>query len=271
MASTLVVRGLGLNAVILLIAAVGPAFSQSSGLGANCDLKALGVGEVKSFLLFDLELRYGLSRQDAGVMSLLVRYPLRVNDSRGSWYVNDAASLRLRFEEIFPPKVRAAVLEGKPETASCSYRGIWYGPGIVWINPQVRNGRGDRERYLIESINAEGRDDSHGGGYRVQFACETSQLRAIVDIDPKGRPRYRAWDKPHSLIETPDVEIPSGVEESQGTGACNHTVWTFSLGAKRIVVQDRGCYPDSNQPPEGARGRLDSSTDGKDTMSPWCF
>lgn len=83
-----------LGSAVALVIAPRTAFSQQpSWIGESCDLRVFGVAETAGFLTFDRDLRHALSKQDAGSLALLVRFPLRINGDRGSWYVNDARPL----------------------------------------------------------------------------------------------------------------------------------------------------------------------------------
>jgi hypothetical protein len=112
-----------LEVIAFLVILASLSFPQVAVLGENCDLAVLGGAETKSFVAFDRELRSSLSRQDAAVMALLVKYPLRINDDRGSYYLDDVESLQSRFQEIFPRAVRDAVLKQGPDTVSCTSSG----------------------------------------------------------------------------------------------------------------------------------------------------
>jgi len=170
-----------LEVIAFLVILASLSFPQVAVLGENCDLAVLGGTETKSFVAFDRELRSSLSRQDAGVMALLVKYPLRVNDDRGSYYLDDAESLQSRFQEIFPRAVRDAVVKQGPETVSCTSSGTMYGDGVVWVNP-----KGDR--YAVATVNLpEGtRSSKTQIAGRVEFACDANKHRVIVDLSDRG-------------------------------------------------------------------------------------
>jgi hypothetical protein len=237
-------------------------------VGKSCDLAILGEPNAKNFLAFDRDLRDALSRQDAGKVALLVNFPLRVNDDRGSYYIKDAQSLQGRFLEIFPLSVRRIILNQKPDAVSCTWWGINYGNGDVWVRPTDK-------RYGIESVSLPGTGQlfriSKPGN--VQFACRSATSRAIVDIGIDGAPRFRAWDTAKALTDKPDKDISKGTAVLEGTGACVHRVWTFTDPATKVDIEELGCMPDSNQPPAGAIGILDvSSPSAPDTyVTPWCF
>jgi hypothetical protein len=232
----------------------------------------LAVTDAKGFVAFDKELRDALTRQDAGMMALLVRYPLRINDDRGSWYIDDAPTLQRRFQDIFPPAVRAAVLDRRVDKVNCSYRGIMYGDGTVWVNPTVQSDpKPVTERYLVETINPRSQGTIPDPANKIEFVCETSTHRVIVDLGAGGAPRYRDWDKPRSLLEKPDLEIGAGHKSVEGTGSCTYSIWTFNSGGAKIEIQTLGCFADSSQPPKGARGKLTVSVKDKADASSWCF
>ena len=242
-----------------------PAFPQAAALGENCDLALLGAKETKSFLEFDREFRYALSSQNAGVIALLVKPSLRVNDDRGQFYIQDARSLQLRFQEIFTTAVRDEVLKQRPETLTCLGSGVMYGDGVVWVNYTG-------QRYVIETVNVPASTHSPKSAERtVEFACNAEKHRVIVDAVGDGIPRYRAWTKPHSLTEKPDLEIASGKRERQGSGVCAYTIWRFTSGGTEFDVDEpQACYEESHPPPADSAGMLEVSVSGKPTMSWWC-
>ena len=248
--------------LLLLLLCTQTAFAQTSRLNDHCDLGVLGEAETKDFLAFDTELRAALSRPDAALLTLLVNYPLRVNGDRGSWYINDPASLQSRFQEIFPPSVRADVLGSAPESLHCSYRGVMYGSGTVWINSWQLQEAGNPPRsagFLVQAINLPGKrgagsKDSVG---RVEFAGRASRYRLVIDLVPGGPRRLRLWNAGQSLLTKPAWEIREGIKTVDGTGPCAHAIWKFKIGPSNFEVQELGCYADSNQPPKGTKGRLE--------------
>jgi hypothetical protein len=256
-------RTLALAFFITILA--NPAFPQAAALGPNCDLSVIGATETKSFLTFDRELREALSKQDAGMTALLVKYPLRINDDRGSYYLHDAASFGFRFQEVFTPAVREAVLKQRSDTIWCNSTGIMYGDGVVWVN---QKGQG----YAIETVNqplASGPPKRPMGA--VEFVCDSEKHRVIVDLGANGVPRYRAWNKPRSFTEKPDMEIPDGKKEYEGSGSCRYFFWTFTSGSTKYRLDEPGgCFEDSHQPPTDSHGSLNVSVPGKPDVSWWC-
>lgn len=222
----------------------------------------MGATDTNSFLAFDRELRAAMSKQDAVAATFLVKHPLRINDDRGSFYLNDAASLQSRFQEVFPPTVRTTILNQPSETLFCNYGGIMYGSGIVWVNLTGK-------RYAIETINV--RPSAPPATAKIEFICETDKERIVIDTGASGSPRYRTWNKPRALTDKPNLDIPNGDQHFEGTGPCAHSRWRFTSGATKFVAEELGCFGDSNSPPKGAKGRLGVSFNDNPQTSLWCF
>lgn len=258
-----------LSIFVIVVAVTRVAYPQVAKTDSDCVSAAFGADEAKAFLQFDSELRDALSVQDAGKIALLVSFPLRVNSDRGSYYIEDAQSLQGWFAETFPPAVLKVVLGNRAERISCVEGGILYGNGELRVNFEKKG-------FGIVSI-----DVSRFSRYRqpqkpgtVQFACQTAKTRAIVDTARDGSPRYRAWNKPRTLDDKPDIEIAKGTASVEGTDGCTHMVWTFADATTKVDIEELGCMPDSNQPPHGAVGVLDVSPipPPPDTyVTPWCF
>ena len=254
-----------LAAVIsLLVTNVG--YSQDARLGASCDLSILGASETRSFLGFDQELRSALSKQDSAAIALLVQFPLRINDSNGSYSLNDPAELQSRLQEVFPTAIRTVVLNQQPATLFCNYSGIMYGKGDVWI---TRTNHG----YAIQVVNlpqVRGNEERRTGP-KLEFACQTEKSRIVIDVDVTGARRYRAWTKPHPPTGEPDLEISKGSKGFEGMGVCAYPFWTFSTNTTTYTIRGIGCYSDSDQPPKGARGMLEVSVADKPRARSWCY
>ena len=250
--------------VAIFFFAADTAISQDMRLGESCNLSIAGAPDKESFLAFDRELRYALSKQDPMVMSLLVGFPLRVNDGAGSILVNDATALQARFEDVFPPKIRSAVLDHKVESVSCNFGGIMYGNGDLWVYVTEQG-------YEVAAINLPRSQRKVPVLPKLDFVCDAEKHRVVVDALPGRAYRYRAWDKPRSITERPDVEVSTGTKEYQGTGPCRHPIWTFADGDSEMVVSGLGCSAASNQPPAGARGTLDVSVTKEENGHWWCY
>jgi hypothetical protein len=218
-----------------------------------------------ALLIFDKELRGALGTADVARIALLVEYPLRVNDEGGSFYIHDAASLHGHFGEIFTPKVRKAIVGHPLEAEQCGAYTVRYRNGEVWVNLYERS-------YRISSINVATKDAKPMSLVgRVEFACRTDASRIVLDSQPNGSQRLRAWNTGRSLTQSPDLEITGGKKELEGAGPCSHAVWTFESGTTEFVLSEgRACYPDSNEPPADAVGQFTKHTGQKDDSSSWC-
>ena len=215
-----------------------------------------------SLATFDAELRSAMRSGDAERTALLVNYPLRVNDGRGTYYVKDAASLQGRFKDIFTPAVKTAVTSQQLGPMECNIDRFMYGNGEVWVSSSPHG-------YAVSSVNVTDSAELEKRG-RMEFSCRSDEYRAIVDNDSTGKLRLRLWGKGRLLFEKPDSELLNGKKNIEGTGACSHQVWTFNSAANDFVVEELGCYPDSNQPPPAAIGQLSKQAASKHDWW-WCF
>jgi len=231
-------------------------------LSENCDLRAIGAKHKEIFLAFDKEFRESLAKQDVGALTLLLKYPFRVNDDRGTYYLHDAASFSGRAQEIFTPAVRDAVLKQHLENIFCNYSGISYGDGTVWVNSKD-------EGFAIEAVNVPSKPGPPKPiSHPVEFACNAEKHRVIVDHGGDGKLRYRAWNKPRSPLDKPDLYISGGTQKFEGTGPCAHKLWQFSSGSADFKATEIGaCDPDI---PKDAIGRLEVSVRGKEPIEWWC-
>ncbi len=261
-------RTLPIIPLLLALATAGNA--QDVHVGKSCDLDAAGGSDEASFLRFDWELRGALSKKDLSALALLVSFPLRVNDGeRGSYSLNDPTALQARFAEIFTPETISSVIKQRTEDIFCSYRGIMYGNGRVWAGVTYR-------RYTVNVINVtrDRQPSTAQGNRKLVFACNAEKHRVLVDEDAKGSPRYRAWTKPHSVLDTPDLEIQGGKASIEGTGSCAYQLWTFKNRVGGISVsKGLGCYEDVVSIPVGVTGMLSigAETGEGDGQSSFCF
>ena len=65
------------------------------------------------------------------------------------------------------------------------------------------------------------------------------------------------------------MEIDNGSETFEGTGICDHSIWTFKKGDTRFDVSELGCTDGSE--PQGAIGELDITIRGKLRQTLWCM
>jgi hypothetical protein len=255
--------------VLLLVLSTHVAFAGDTVLGGACDLAVIGASDKHAFLVFDKELRMALSRQDVAAMALLVRFPVRVNHADGSKIsLNNAAALQTRFAEVFPPSVRSAVLNQKPEEIFCKYTGIMYGNGAVWI--EAVEGA-VTPRYRVTAINLPAVDTQTAAHKTstLEYVCDAEKHRVVIDSDASGKVRYRAWNKPRFLTDHPDMEATAGTKSLEGTDACTQAIWSFRKGNTEFVVRELGCTDGAE--PAGTTGELAVLVDGRPQQRWWCW
>ena len=252
-------------ALAVLLACLGPA-----GVGTTAHAQwptqcaeATGVADEQAILAFDGELRLALAADDPTYLTLLSRYPLRVNEAGGAIYVADAATLHSQADAVFPDVLRSQVLGAAAMDPVCSSSGIGYANGRLWAG--VRR-HGDTERFEIYSVNLPAAPVENDEG--VTFVCRTDELRSVVHRRADGTFRFRSWNAPRPIGEAPDLDLISERSDTQGTGVCAHRIYSFEDGPATYSVSEIGCPATS--PPDNAVGIFSIGIDGVETMSAWC-
>ena len=226
--------------------------------------EATGVADEQMILAFDGELRLALGADDPTYLTLLSRYPLRVNEPGGVIYVADAATLYSQSDTVFPDVLRSQVLGAAAADPVCSSSGIGYGNGRLWAG--VRR-HGDTERFEIYAVNLSAASVESDEG--VTFVCRTGELRSVVHRRADGTFQFRSWNAPRPIGEAPDLDLISERSDIQGTGACAHRIYSFEDGPATYSVSEIGCSATS--PPDNAVGIFSIITDGVETTSAWCY
>ncbi len=221
-----------------------------------------------SFDQFDKELRVAITRQDTVALAFLVTFPLRVNDAGGTISIDNAAALKMHFQEVFTPAIRKAILNEKFHDLGCNVEGIGYGLGVIWVNASDRG-------YAIWSVNRDAVPPYPNTWTipKINFVCQTLTHRVVVETLAGGTLRYRSWNKPRFVTGQPDLEITGGKGTVEGTNVCAVSVYTFGSGtAVYSVVGGLGCFGDSEPgPPKDATGRLEVTVAGKPQVDSWCY
>lgn len=227
-----------------------------------CASLAQQVGSEKTcaFASFNREFKAAMEQSDAGKAALMVRYPLRVNDARGTYYIKDAASLQGRFADIFTPALREAIAVEQIDASDCNAARFMYGRGDVWVTVTDQG-------YAIEAINVPGGSTDSTAVGRVEFTCKADANRIIVDLGTDGSPRFREWKAGHPLTQKPDTELLHGTTGIEGTGSCSYRFWRFKAGNETLSLEGLGCSSDSNPPPAAATGQFVASAG----TTSWCF
>lgn len=103
-----------------------------------------------------------------------------------------------------------------------------------------------------------------------RFVCNTSKHTIIVNQTQSGEFLYRAWNKPKSTTEIPDMRVSNGLEQVEGTGVCRYIMWTFSNGNVEYIVRTLGCGGDV-MPPKNTKGDLAVYINGQLKKTWWCI
>lgn len=252
------------SVAIFVFAAMAPS-NAGSRLGNSCDLSVVGVSSKETFVAFDRELRAALKSGDAVAIAFLVRFPLRLNHADGSvTSLNNARALQTHFAELFPGPVVAAILAEPSDQLFCTYDGVMYGSGRLWV-------RSKDDTFRIEVVNLpKSRYRSAKESQpKVEFTCDAEKHRVVIDSTTPKAFRYRAWNKPHSPEEKPDMELHEGSKNVEGTSPCTHAVWTFTKGNVTYLVGELGCT--ERVPPKDAIGELEVSSGDTTLGHWWCF
>lgn len=105
--------------------------------------------------------------------------------------------------------------------------------------------------------------------HKHEFVCSTAKHLVVIDLLAEGDFRYRAWNVPRTVTESPDVSLGSGVYSLTGTRMCSHSEWSFRTGNVEYVVSDGVSCTDSD-PPADATGRLAVFINGQLRSAYWC-
>lgn len=238
--------------LVLLLAGAAASAQEACHFGSKAERDA--------FIQFDRELRAALKANDRGKLALLTSYPLRVNDPKGKYVIQDPAAFVQRIDEVLPLNVREAILkEGPAESIGCNTDGFAYGNGDVWVDWPQRG-------FGISAVNL--REDQPSPLSSVQFTCNTKKERAIVESSGDKSLRLRVWLNPHSINEPPDVQLANGTAAIEGTNVCAHAVWVFDAPNAHYRLERLGCTEDT--PPQGAIGHFESNLAGKQERA-YCF
>jgi len=221
-----------------------------------------------TFDQFDRELRTAIRNQDPVALAFLVKFPLRVNDSGDTISLDNPAALKTHFQDVFTPAVRKAILDQPASDLGCMIEGVGYGLGVIWVSASERG-------YAIWSVNRDATPPypKSKNEPKVKYLCQTQTHRIVVDLVASGALRYRAWNKPRQIAETPDLEMTNGADTWEGTNVCAVPIYTFKNGTAVYRVEGGlGCFGDNEPgPPKEATGRLEVTTTGKRPMDSWCY
>jgi hypothetical protein len=263
------ILGCSLSFGVTVLLASNQAAQQERDVTAFAECAAVhpwGPGK-DALVAFDVTLPVALEKRDLAAVSLLIEFPLRVNYQSGPISILNPTALQSRFDQVFTPRVRKAVLEQKPQELVClPMGGVGYGRGDLWVD--VVN-KAPHARYAIQSVSPdpiEGKADIPEG---VVFACNAALHKIAVDYTRTTGFRYRSWNIPRAVTEQPDLTVLSGDAKVEGTGPCAIHLWTFRQGDTEYTVGELGCTDGSEGP--GARGRLTVTRGGRVLLGGFCY
>jgi hypothetical protein len=211
-----------------------------------------------------------LARHDATAMAWLVDYPLHVHHPDGSSIsIDNARGLEQHFEEVFPADVRQAVARATDADTVRAGTDAGIANGMIWAGVV---GNDKAARYRITEVNL-GFDQPVTPPSGLIAVCETSIHRVVVDsaVASGGKLRYRVWNKPHFPPDAPDLILTSGAASSEGTGPCEHDIWTFTQGDTTYTLTELRCGFGTDGPPDDARAQLEVAVKGQVKKSWWCY
>lgn len=260
--------------LILLLALAIPARAALAGdtvLGESCDLKSVfEVTDKQDFLDFDASLRAALKNGDPSALALLVKFPLGLQDADGSSIaITDAATLQSKFDLAFPQSVRDAILKLKPTDLWCNYvQAFYHGDGVQMNIEQVDVGAS--KEFRVTSVDRiPSSNPLTNADRQIRFVCHTPKHRILIDQTGTEKLRYRAWVKPHTFPDKPDMEIGTGTETLEGSDICGHAIWTFKNGKTQYQVSELGCTDGSE--PKGSIGSVEVTVGDKPAETLWCY
>lgn len=139
------IRRLSFLACLLLLATMRPASAQR--------FVALGIPDAD--VLAGLQkLQKAVVAGDRATVAGMVNYPLRLNRGPDDHTVFATRSeLLKRYDAVFTPEVRRAVLADKLTEVLGSTAGVPLGKGAVWLNSRCDSGRPQTCRIGITSVN----------------------------------------------------------------------------------------------------------------------
>jgi hypothetical protein len=92
--------------------------------------------QVATIDAFMSNLKRWVKSDDSASIGKLIRYPLDVSlDGEIDYTVKDLAEFKRLYRRIFYPQFKQQIAAIRDDDISCSWRGIGFGQGEVWLQP----------------------------------------------------------------------------------------------------------------------------------------
>lgn len=227
-----------------------------------CHVRGKETSPFFGFDQFDRELRAALNKKNAVALSFLVEFPLRVNSPKGTVFLADAQAIKGHFDEVFTDWVIADILAS--HDSDCQHgEEIRYSRGVLWVG-------GNSKGYAIKAVNPDAALPFHRDKVteKINFVCRTDTHRIAVDTTAKDEIRYRAWKRPRTITDKPDLELVGGDQTWEGTNVCAVPIYIFKRGNTTYRIDaGTGC----ENAPVGATGHLLVEVSGETATEAWCY
>jgi len=218
----------------------------------------LGVTDDRQIDDNALALQRAILAIDKQAVAKMVDYPLPVLFGRKSVSIKDATQFIQAYDQIFIPPMLDEISAAIPHHMFTDEDGALM-TSTIWLDDSGK----------LASIDVIGGPEEDRNIYETNYICDTTKLHIVIDSKADEVPRYRAWVKPHPLTVKPDMEIDSGSETVEGTGVCDHSIWSFKKGDTQFEVSQLGCTEGSE--PSGAVGQLEITIRGELKETLWCM
>jgi hypothetical protein len=226
---------------------------------SGCNLSVFGGTDRRAFDAFDARLRSAARSDDPSAFADLVTYPLRVNRDGRSIMVRSREELAKDAARIFTASVRRDIVS--QQGFFCRDVGLMYGAGTVWVRV-VPAADAQPERYAVSTLNVPETDPTRTpsrAAPELKLKCVAPANTVRVE-DLGDTLRYRSWRRGQPPTAKPDLVLERGTVTFEGSGPCEHAIYTFKNGDTTYSVSELGCTDGSE--PADTTGRLTVSRGG---------
>jgi RNA polymerase sigma factor (sigma-70 family) len=135
-AALLVASGAGLGLWSGIPTQRSPASPQTVA-AATDDYSVAGFPDAQAVHDWILRLQQALITGEVDQVTHSLAYPLRVNRTGATDWVDSPTEARRRFHQLFSPDVVQAILKSPRQQLYCETRGVMLGTGEIWLAPQL--------------------------------------------------------------------------------------------------------------------------------------